>query len=141
MNIGTVKHNTNSFLNEIAQISNSNNISFASVLQETQKEQTVRETISQGDKDLLNKFNAVYDSKEIYQDYASYDASDDLIIPKYYLLTDINKMVFFPTKNAPDEVKLAFAKGLESMDRESRSFVHHKIESNFTATMRNQEKI
>ena len=139
MNIGTVKYNTNIFLNNIAEINSSHSESFASVFEETQKVPTIGSTLSQSDKELLNKFNAVYDSREIYQDYACYDASDDLIRPKYYLLDDINKMVFFPTKNAPDEVKLAFAKGLESMDRESRGFVHHKIESHFTATMHNRE--
>jgi len=33
----------------------------------------------------------------------------------------------------------AFSKGLKSIDIESREFVHHKIESHFTATMRNRE--
>ena len=139
MNISTMQYNADNFLNNISEVNNSQSESFASVLDTTISSNSFKETLSKSDKELLNKFNAVYDSREIYQDYACYDASDDLIRPKYYLLDDINKMVFFPTKNAPDEVKLAFAKGLESMDRESRGFVHHKIESHFTATMRNRE--
>jgi len=135
MNISTMKYNTNNFLNEIAKVSNSINESFSSVLEETQKEQSIEETISQSDKNLLDKFNAVYDSKEIYERYGSYKENDDYIRPKYYRLGRGNKMVFFPTKNAPDEVKLAFAKGLEDMDRESRLFVHGKIEAHFSSRM------
>ena len=49
-------------------------------------------------------------------------------------------MVFFPTKNTPDEVKLAFAKGLEAMDRESQILVHGKIESHFSSRMLFRER-
>ena len=140
MNISTIKYNADNFLNNIAEVNNSQSESFASVLDTTISINSFKETLSQSDKELLNKFNAVYDSKEIYQDYGSYDASDDYIRPKYYRLGHGNKMVFFPTKNAPDEVKLAFAKGLESMDRESRLFVHGKIESHFSSRMLFREK-
>jgi len=140
VNISTMQYNANNFLNNIAEVNSSQNESFSSILGKTQKEQMLEGTLSQGDKELLNKFNAVYDSKEIYQDYGSYDASDDYIRPKYYRLGSGNKMVFFPTKNATDEVKLAFAKGLQNMDKESRLFVHGKIESHFSAQMIFREK-